>query len=81
MLTVVVAVLSDKWKMRGPFMLIFLPIAMAGESEQAHHQVPELIRNILDAEDSSTVKTTARVSESEKAAKLRLEGYTQSGSH
>lgn len=28
--TVVVAILSDKVKMRGPFMLLFLPIAMAG---------------------------------------------------
>lgn len=28
--TVAVAILSDKVKMRGPFMLLFLPIAMAG---------------------------------------------------
>lgn len=31
-LTVVVAIVSDKLKWRGPFMLIFLPITMIGRS-------------------------------------------------
>ena len=37
MLTVVVAVLSDKLKWRGPFMLMLLPLTAVGESGRRMH--------------------------------------------
>jgi MFS-type transporter involved in bile tolerance (Atg22 family) len=46
-LTVIVAVLSDRWKARGPFLLIFLPITAAGKFSTYVFAEPQTLTGII----------------------------------